>query len=132
VPAAAETLPEAKVAAPQQESAATVAQPAVEVVASPQEPALTGSSQATAVEIPDDDTPPSGWDQWGSLPTPAPEPQAGALVRRWDGHMVAGGSRHGAEAFSSHAAPLARAIQRRARGRGKSTSVRHPLFTDTQ
>jgi hypothetical protein len=55
-----------------------------------QEPALAGSSQATAVEIPDDDVPPPGWDQWASLPTPAPEPQAGALVRRWDGHMVAG------------------------------------------
>jgi hypothetical protein len=27
-----------------------------------QEPALTGSSQATAVEIPDDDVRPPGWD----------------------------------------------------------------------
>jgi hypothetical protein len=27
-----------------------------------QEPALAGSSQATAVEIPDDDVPPPGWD----------------------------------------------------------------------
>jgi hypothetical protein len=26
------------------------------------------------VEIPDDDVPPPGWDQWASLPTPAPEP----------------------------------------------------------
>jgi hypothetical protein len=97
-PAAAETLTEAEVAAPQQEPAAAVAQPEAEVAAPPQEPALAGSSQATAVEIPDDDAPPPGWDQWGSLPTPAPEPQAGALVRQWDGHMVAGGSRHGAEA----------------------------------
>jgi hypothetical protein len=55
-----------------------------------QEPALAGSSQATAVEIPDDDVPPPGWDQWAGLPTPAPEPRAGALVRRWDDHMVAG------------------------------------------
>jgi hypothetical protein len=39
-----------------------------------QEPALAGSSQATVVEIPDDDVPPPGWDQWASLPTPAPEP----------------------------------------------------------
>jgi hypothetical protein len=61
-----------------------------EVAAPQQEPALVGSSQATAVEIPDDDTLPPGWDQWGSLPAPAPEPQVGALVRRWDGRMVAG------------------------------------------
>jgi hypothetical protein len=65
-----------------------------------QGPALAGSSQATAVEIPGDNVPPPGWDQWASLPTPAPEPQAGALVRRWDGRMVAGSSRHGAEASS--------------------------------
>jgi hypothetical protein len=39
-----------------------------------QEPALAASSQATAVEIPDDDVPPPGWDQWASLPTPALEP----------------------------------------------------------
>jgi hypothetical protein len=97
-PAAAEALPEAEVATPQQESAAAVAQPAAEVAVPPQEPAFAGSSQETAVEIPDDDTPPPGWDQWGSLPAPVPEPQAGALIRRWDGHMVAGGSRHGVEA----------------------------------
>jgi hypothetical protein len=47
-----------------------------------QGPVLAGSSQAT--------TAPPGWDQWVSLPTPAPELQAGALVKRWDGHMVAG------------------------------------------
>jgi hypothetical protein len=44
------------------------------------------------VEIPDDDAPPPGWDQWVNLPMPSPEPQAGALVTQWDGHMVAGGS----------------------------------------
>jgi hypothetical protein len=110
-PAAAETLPEAEVAALQQE------------------PALAGSSQATAVEIPDDDAPPPGWGQWGSLPAPAPEPQAGALVRLWDGHMVAGGSRHGTEASSSHVGPLARAIQWWARG--KSTLMRHPPSSPT-
>jgi hypothetical protein len=43
-------------------------------------PAPAGSSRAAAVEIPDDDVPPSGWDQWASLPASAPEPQAGALV----------------------------------------------------
>jgi hypothetical protein len=130
-PAAAGTLPEAGVAAPQQELAAAVVQPEAEVAAPPQGPALVGSSQATAVEIPDDDAPPPGWGQWGSLPAPAPKPQAGALVRRWDGHMVAGGSRHGAEASSSHAGPLARAIQRRAQGRGKSTPLRHPPSSPT-
>jgi hypothetical protein len=61
----------------------------------------------TAVEIPNDDVPPPGWDQWASLPTPASEPQAGALAIRWDGHMVAGGRRHGAEASSSRAGPPA-------------------------
>jgi hypothetical protein len=25
------------------------------------------------VEIPDDDSPPPGWDQWVSFPTPSPE-----------------------------------------------------------
>jgi hypothetical protein len=50
----------------------------------------------TAVEIPDDDVLPPGWDKWASLPTSAPEPQAGALVRRWDGCMVAGRSGRGA------------------------------------
>jgi hypothetical protein len=68
-----------------------------------QGPAFAGSSRATAVEIPDDEVPPPGWDQWASLPTPAPKPQAGALVRRWDGHVVAGSSGHGAEASSSRA-----------------------------
>jgi hypothetical protein len=42
-------------------------------------PALAGSSQATAVETPDDDVSPPGWDQWAILPTPAPEPQVGRL-----------------------------------------------------
>jgi hypothetical protein len=73
------------------------------------------------VEIPDDDTPPPGWDQWGSLPTPAPEPQAGALVRRWDGHMVTGGSRHGVEASSSHAAPW---LERSGGGLGAGAGAR--------
>jgi hypothetical protein len=26
-----------------------------------------------AVEIPDDDTPPPGWEQWVNLPMPSPE-----------------------------------------------------------
>jgi hypothetical protein len=55
------------------------------------------------VKIPDDDSPPPGWDQWVSFPTLSPESQKGALVRRREGHMVAGGRGHGAEASSSHA-----------------------------
>jgi hypothetical protein len=89
-PAAAETRLEAAAVALQHEPAATEAWSEV-VVGALQEPALAGSSQAMAVEIPDDDVPPPGWDQFVNLPMPAPEPQAGALVRRWDGHMVAGG-----------------------------------------
>jgi hypothetical protein len=53
------------------------------------------------VEIPDDDSLPPGWDQWASFPTPSPESQEGALVRRREGHMVAGGRGRGAEASSS-------------------------------
>jgi hypothetical protein len=89
-----------------------------------QEPALAGSSQATAVEIPDDDAPPLGWDQWASLPMPAPEPQAGALIRRWDSHMVAGCSRRGAEASSSRAGPPTS-------GEGRVDEP-PPLFADAQ
>jgi hypothetical protein len=82
------------------------------VVVAQQEPALAGSSQATTVEIPDDDVPPPEWNQWASLPMPAPTPQAGALVRRWDGHMVTGGRGHGAEDSSSRAGPPASGEER--------------------
>jgi hypothetical protein len=68
-----------------------------------QGPALAGGSRAVVVEIPDDDSPPPGWDQWASFPTLSPESQEGALVRRRDDHMVAGGRGHGAEASSSRA-----------------------------
>jgi hypothetical protein len=110
-PAAAEARLEVAVTAPQQEPAAAEARSEAAVVVQ-QEPALAGSSHATAVEIPDDDVPPPGWDQWASLPTPAFEPQAGALARRWDGHMVAGGRRHGAEASSSRVGPPASGEER--------------------
>jgi hypothetical protein len=112
------------VAAPQQEPVAAVARSEAAAVVQ-QEPALAGSSQATAVEIPDDDVPPPGWDQWASLPTPAPEPQAGALVRRWDGHMVAGGPRHGTEASSSRAGPPFE-------GEERVDAPPPPHFTDAQ
>jgi hypothetical protein len=87
-----------------------------------QEPALAGSSRAVVVEIPEDDSPPPGWDQWVSFPTPSPESQEGALVRRWDGHMVAGGQGHGAEASSR--------VGRSAPGEGRVDGL--PAFADAQ
>jgi hypothetical protein len=47
--------------------------------------------RAVVVEVPNDDSPPPGWDQWASFPTLSPESQEGALVRRREGHIVAGG-----------------------------------------
>jgi hypothetical protein len=141
VPAAAETRLEAAAATPQQEPAATEARSEV-VVGALQAPALAGSSQAMAVEIPDDDVPPPGWDQWVNLPMPAPEPQAGALVRRWDDHMVAGGRGHGAEASSSRAGPLLRersastsrpptlSTPRRSSSCGRSSVITAPRSTE--
>jgi hypothetical protein len=38
----------------------------------PLAPALV-DSQAAVVEIPDEDIPPPGWDQWVDLPAPAPD-----------------------------------------------------------
>jgi hypothetical protein len=65
--------------------------------------APAGGSRAVVVEIPDDDSPPPGWDQWASFPTLSPESQEDALVRQREGHMVVGGRGHGAEASSSRA-----------------------------
>jgi hypothetical protein len=85
------------------------------------------------VEIPDDDAPPPGWDNWGSLPAPAPEPQAGALVRLWDGYMVDGGSRHGAEASSSRAGTPGPSDPEVGPGQGQEhVDAPSPLFTDAQ
>jgi hypothetical protein len=92
-------------------------------VGTQQEPALAGSSRAVVVEIPDDDSPPPGWDQWVSFPTPSLESQEGALVRRWDGRMVAGGQGHGAEASSSRSS-------RSAPGEGRVDGP--PAFADAQ
>jgi hypothetical protein len=58
-----------------------------------------------------------------NLPMPSPESQEEALVRRWDGHMVAGGRGHGAEASSSRAG-------RSASGEGRVDGP--PAFADTQ
>jgi hypothetical protein len=121
-PTAAETRLEATAAAPQQEPAATEARSEA-VVGAQQEPALADNSRAMAVEIPDDDVPPPGWDQWVNLPMPAPESQAGALGTRWDGHMVAGGSRRGVEASLSRAAPP---------GLGEERVDEPPTFADAQ
>jgi hypothetical protein len=66
-------------------------------------PAPVGGSQAVVVEVPDDDTPPPGWDQWGSLPAPAPEPPVGAVGVRDDGRVTSGRPTDGAEASSSRA-----------------------------
>jgi hypothetical protein len=103
-PAAAETRPEA-------------------AVGTQREPALAGSSRAVALEILDEDSSMPGWDQWVNLPMPSPESQEGVLVRRWDGHMVAGGRGLGAEASSSHAG-------RSAPGEGHVDEP--PTFADAQ
>jgi hypothetical protein len=88
-----------------------------------QGPAPAGGSRAVVVEIPNDDSPPPGWDQWVSFPTPSSESQEGALVRRRDGHMVAGGRGHGAEASSSR-------VGRSAPGEGRVGDP--PAFADAQ
>jgi hypothetical protein len=67
-------------------------------------PAPASSPLMVVVEIPDDDVPPPGWDQWASLPTSAPEPPLGALVMREDGCVMPGRPADGAEASSSRAA----------------------------
>jgi hypothetical protein len=64
---------------------------AVTTLSVPPTPALTDDSQAAVVEIPDEDVPPPGWDQWVSLPASAPEPSTGALVVRDDGGAALGG-----------------------------------------
>jgi hypothetical protein len=40
-------------------------------------PAPTGGNRAAVVDVANDDVPPPGWDQWTSLPAPAPEPLVG-------------------------------------------------------
>jgi hypothetical protein len=63
-------------------------------------PAIAGTPQAVVVEIPDDDVPPPGWDQWASPPVPAPEASAGALVARGnvgaalEGRLMVSGPHH--------------------------------------
>jgi hypothetical protein len=72
VPVVVETRPEATAGAPQREITAAEARSEA-AVGTKQEPALAGSSRAVVVEIPDDDSPPPGWDQWVNLPVPSTE-----------------------------------------------------------
>jgi hypothetical protein len=63
----------------------------------------------------------------------SPEPQAGALVIRRDGHMVVGGSKHGVEASSSHAAPAGSSGPAADPGQGQErVDAPSPLFVDAQ
>jgi hypothetical protein len=80
---------------PQQAESVTAATTAVAVVASPTLPAPTaaGSPRAVVVEIPDDDVPPLGWDQWASSLVSAPRGLSG-------GARVPGRRRRSAEAPS--------------------------------
>jgi hypothetical protein len=77
---------------------------AVTVSSTSPAPAPAGSPRAAVVETPDDDVPPHGWDQWVSLPAPAPEPPTRALVVRGDGGAALGGPTDGGGASSSRAA----------------------------
>jgi hypothetical protein len=90
----------AAVVEPQQVVAALTAAMTTAVTAPsiPPAPAPVNGSQAAVVEIPDDDTPPPGWYQWGNLPAPAPEPRTGVLVMRDDGGVASGRPADGAEA----------------------------------
>jgi hypothetical protein len=42
-----------------------------------QGPAPASGSRAVVVEVPDDDSPPPGWDQWVSFPTLSRSPRRG-------------------------------------------------------
>jgi hypothetical protein len=76
-------------------------------------PAVAGSPQAVVVEIPDDDVPPPGWDQWASLPASAPEPPTGALAVRGDVGAALGRPADGSGASSSRPGPSSRPEQER-------------------
>jgi hypothetical protein len=87
------------VAAPSAAMTTTVTAPSV-----PPAPAPIDDSQAAAMEIPNEDVPPPGWDQWVSLPAPAPEPPTGAVVVRDDGGAALGCPADGVGASLSRAA----------------------------
>jgi hypothetical protein len=77
-------------------------------------PAVAGISQAVVVEIPDDDVPPPGWDQWASPAASAPEASAGALVVRDGVGAALGRPTDGDGALSLRAGPSARPEQEHA------------------
>jgi hypothetical protein len=52
---------------------------AVTAPSTPPAPAPVDDSQAAAVDIPDEDVPPLGWDQWVNLPRQPPSPRRGYL-----------------------------------------------------
>jgi hypothetical protein len=74
----------AAIVEPQQAASVMEATTGVAVAAPPTSsaPAAAGSPRAVVVEIPDDDVPPPGWDQWASLPVSALRPRRG---RSWPG-----------------------------------------------
>jgi hypothetical protein len=92
---------------PQQVAVATTAVMTMAVTAPMILPVLApvSGNLVAVVEVPDDDTLLLGWDQWGSLPVPAPEPPVGVLVMRDDDCVMSGCPADGAEASSSRAAP---------------------------
>jgi hypothetical protein len=98
---------------PQQAVSVTAATTGVAVATSPTSsaPAVAGSPRAVVVEIPDDDVPPPGWDQWASPPASAPEAPTGTLVVRSDVDAALGRPAVGAGALSSRAGPAARPEQ---------------------
>jgi hypothetical protein len=93
----------------------------------PLAPAPVDDSQAAVVEISDKDTPPPGWDQWGNLPAPAPEPPTGCL---WLAMTAAWrrGARLTAPRPRRHARPsLLRTAPRCVRSRSGSAPTRRRL-----
>jgi hypothetical protein len=100
---------------PQQTASVTAATIGVAVAALPTSPApaAAGSPRVVVVEIPDNDVPPPGWDQWVSPPASAPEASAGALVAQGDVGSALRGPADGAGASSSRVGTLARLEQER-------------------
>jgi hypothetical protein len=71
-PVVAETRLETVAAAPRGEPVVTEARVEASLEAT-QGAAPAGGSWAVVVEIPDDDSPPPGWDQWVSFSMPSPK-----------------------------------------------------------
>jgi hypothetical protein len=111
---AAETRQAATAAEPRQAATVTTATTAtvVAVPSTPPAPAAAGNPRAVVVEVPDDDVPPPGWDQWASLPASAPEASTGALVVMDDGGVAASSSH---DALPSSGSPTVRPEQERER-----------------